>query len=82
MGSGQGAVAKISSGLGKIKGALKPNQPIEGAMFYSDPNMFTNEIPFIEGIFPDCENMFRDLNTWKVSISSAEYEQVRYKLLL
>lgn len=67
MGTGQGAVAKISSGLGKIKGALRPNHPIEGAMFPSD----LNELPFVENILQDCDNMFRNLNRWKISITSA-----------
>lgn len=63
----QGTVAKISSGLGKIKGALQTKQPIEGfytpesQMYDNDATHYTNDVmaPVIG---------FRDLTAWRVSI--------------
>ncbi|CAG9818827.1 unnamed protein product [Phaedon cochleariae] len=64
--SNQGS-SKISSGLGKIKGVLKPTQPIEGSFFPVDSQGIENGIA--EDIFlGDCNSLFRDLSTWKVSI--------------
>ncbi|XP_028141747.1 sorting nexin-14 isoform X2 [Diabrotica virgifera virgifera] len=65
--TGQGAVSKISSSLGKIKGVLKTNQPIEGAFFplesQSVENGTTDEI-----FLHECKSLFRDMSTWKISI--------------
>ncbi|XP_031347622.1 sorting nexin-14-like isoform X2 [Photinus pyralis] len=74
--STQGTVAKISSGLGRIKGVLKPNQPVEGSIF--TPELYSNNpTTFEEDIFlSDCEGIFRDLSTWRISIPSVEVHQL------
>ncbi|KAJ8911435.1 hypothetical protein NQ315_005968 [Exocentrus adspersus] len=65
----QGTVAKISSGLVKIKGVLKTNQPIEGSFFPLETQ--TIEDHTVEDILlAECKTLFRDLSTWKVTIPS------------
>lgn len=65
----QGTVARISSSLGKIKGALKANQPIEGALYL--PEIHNVENDMVEDIIiTECSNIFRDLSAWRVSILS------------
>ncbi|XP_072378466.1 sorting nexin-14-like isoform X1 [Diabrotica undecimpunctata] len=65
--SSQGAVSKISSSLGKIKGVLKSSQPIEGAFFPLESqtveNVATDDI-----FLGECKSLFRDMSTWKISI--------------
>ncbi|KAK4877057.1 hypothetical protein RN001_009563 [Aquatica leii] len=74
--SNQGTVAKISSGLGRIKGVLKPNQPVEGSIFTPDLQMYPDSTAFVEDIFlADCESIFRDLSAWRISIPSVETHQ-------
>ncbi|GLV46764.1 hypothetical protein CBL_13537 [Carabus blaptoides fortunei] len=64
--SSQGTVSKISSGLYKIKGALR-TQPIEGAVYPQETQTYeTDPSIFIE------QNIYRDLSAWRVSISYAE----------
>lgn len=70
-----GAVSKFSTGLGKIKGVLKTNQPIEGAFFH--PEIQTIENGAADDMFlEDCKSLFRDMSTWKVSIPTY---QVKYR---
>lgn len=78
--SSQGTVAKISSGLGRIKGVLRSNQPVEGAIYPPDLNMYSNgPSAFVEDILlSDCENIFRDLSAWRISIPSVETQHVGY----
>ncbi|KAK5642032.1 hypothetical protein RI129_008199 [Pyrocoelia pectoralis] len=74
----QGTVAKISSGLGRIRGVLKPNQPVEGSIFTPELQIYSNNpVAFEEDIFlSDCESIFRDLSTWRISIPSVEVHQL------
>lgn len=82
--SGQGTVAKISSGLGKIKVALRTNQPIEGAVFPHESHIIENEAsPFAEDIIsPEYGNIFRDLSAWRISIPTVDIQHVIKALLL
>lgn len=77
----QGTVSKISSGIGKIKGALKTNQPVEGAVFPQEiPVLESEPTPFIEDLIPpDVSQNFRDLNAWKISIPDIETRVVSYQ---
>ncbi|CAG9861895.1 unnamed protein product [Phyllotreta striolata] len=62
-----GPVSKFSSGLGKIKGVLKTNQPVEGAFYPPEAQLVENgtaDDMFLE----DCKNLFRDMSTWKVDV--------------
>lgn len=53
--------------MGKIKGVLKTNQPVEGAMFPLESQ--TIEDGNVEDILlAECKQLFRDLTMWKVSI--------------
>lgn len=62
----QGTVAKISSGLGKIKGALQTKQPVEG--YAPDQQAYENDAThYIDDVMPHIMG-FRDLTTWRVSI--------------
>ncbi|KAI4470344.1 sorting nexin [Holotrichia oblita] len=62
----QGTVAKISSGLGKIKGALQTKQPVEG--YAPESQVYENDAThFIDDVMPHITG-FRDLTTWRVSI--------------
>ncbi|KAF5269937.1 hypothetical protein FQR65_LT05736 [Abscondita terminalis] len=71
--SNQGTVAKISSGLGRIKGVLRPNQPVDGSVFTPDLQIYPDSTALVEDIFlSDCEGIFRDLSAWRISISSVE----------
>ncbi|XP_066140261.1 sorting nexin-14-like isoform X2 [Euwallacea fornicatus] len=65
--SNYGAVSKISSSLGKIRGVLKAAAPIEGSL---DPleSGYSEDV-----IFSD--NLMRDLSSWKVKISTSEETQ-------
>lgn len=58
--SNYSTVAKISSGIGKIKGVLKTATPIEGSLEPLE-NEFTEDVILTE-------NLIRDLSNWKVSI--------------
>lgn len=70
----QSTVSKISNSIGKIKGALRTNQPIEGAIY--TPEIQTIENGIVEDIIAiDC-NVDRDLSTWSVSIPSIDTMQV------
>ncbi|RZB40834.1 sorting nexin-14-like [Asbolus verrucosus] len=65
----QGTVARISSSLGKIRGALKAAQPIDGAIY--PPESQTIENGTVEDIIiSECGSIFRDLSAWRVSILS------------
>ncbi|XP_966626.3 sorting nexin-14 isoform X1 [Tribolium castaneum] len=65
----QGTVAKISSGIGKLRGALKVAQPIEGAIHPPEAQGIENGA--VEDIIiSECGNIFRDLSSWRVSILS------------
>lgn len=67
----QGTVSKISTGIGKIKGVLKTNQPIEGSFFpHESPSVDngTTEDTFLD----DSKSIFRDMSTWKVTIPNYE----------
>ncbi|XP_018573959.1 sorting nexin-14 isoform X2 [Anoplophora glabripennis] len=65
----QGTVSKISSGLVKIKGVLKTNQPIEGSFFPLEAHNVENGT--VEDLLlAECKTLFRDLSTWKVTICS------------
>lgn len=71
----QSTVSKISSSLGKIKGALRTNQPIEGAIY--TPEIQTIENGTVEDILTvDCSNIYRDLSTWRISIPSIDTVQI------
>ncbi|XP_022915727.2 sorting nexin-14-like isoform X2 [Onthophagus taurus] len=66
-GANQGTVAKISSGLGKLKGVLQTKQPIEG---YYTPESHAYESDashFIDEVVPQTP-VSRDLSTWRISI--------------
>lgn len=70
----QGTVAKISSGLGKIKGVLKTNQPIEGSFFpIETQNIEDGTVEDL--LLAECKTLFRDLSTWKVSIRSYQVRE-------
>lgn len=71
----QSTVSKISSGLGRIRGALRTNQPIEGAVCIPEAQAFENGT-IEELIVSDCSNIHRDLSTWRVSIPNTELTQV------
>lgn len=72
-------MSKISSGLGRIRGALRTNQPIEGAVCIPETQTFENGT-IEELIVSDCSNIYRDLSTWRVSVPNTELTQVNKQL--
>lgn len=64
----QGAVSKLSSGLGKIRGVLRPNHPVDGALFPGEPQY--GDTAADDMLLTDCNPLFRDLSTWRVFIST------------
>lgn len=72
----QSTVSKISSGLGRIRGALRTNQPIEGAVCIPETQTFENG-GIEELIVSDCSNSYRDLSAWRVSVPNTELVQVK-----
>lgn len=74
----QGTVAKISSGLGRIKGALKTTQPIEGAIYPNEMHVTEAEsVPFMDEITPPGNTkIIRDLSLWKITVPSYSIHQV------
>lgn len=73
-------MSKISSGLGRIRGALKANQPIEGSLCVPESQNLENGT-IEELIVSDCSNIYRDLSTWRVTIPNTELVQVKAILL-
>jgi hypothetical protein len=68
-------VSKISSGIGKIRGALKVAQPIDGAIHA--PESQTIENGTVEDIIiSECGNIFRDLSAWRISILSYQVRAI------
>ncbi|CAH0546449.1 unnamed protein product [Brassicogethes aeneus] len=65
-------VSKISSGFGKIKGVLKANQPIEGAL-YPECHNLTENGTVDDLIFNETDGIFRDLGSWRLFIT--DYRQ-------
>ncbi|XP_063236943.1 sorting nexin-14-like [Bacillus rossius redtenbacheri] len=69
--SDSGAVARISSRLNKIKGALR-SQPVEGHTFETDSTLDLGESEFAEDLRLAGAASGRDLNAWRVSIPSVQ----------
>lgn len=61
--------------MGKIRGALKTNQPVEGAIYAPECQAVENGT-VDDIIITDCSNIFRDLSSWRVSIPSSDTLQV------
>ncbi|GFG30199.1 hypothetical protein Cfor_10178 [Coptotermes formosanus] len=70
-----GAVARLSSRLHKIKGALRA-QPVEGQAYDSDLTLDLGEGEFAEDLqLPDTSESYRDLSAWRVSIPRIDTRQ-------
>lgn len=70
-----GAVARLSSRLHKIKGALRA-QPVEGHVYDSDLALDLGEGEFAEDFqLPDTSESYRDLSAWRVSIPRVDTHQ-------
>ncbi|XP_060535701.1 sorting nexin-14-like isoform X2 [Cylas formicarius] len=61
-----GAVSKLSSGIGKIRGVLKTAQTLDGAV---EPSETRDDGSVAEDVALG-ENLIRDLNSWRVTIPS------------
>ncbi|XP_017774101.1 PREDICTED: sorting nexin-14-like isoform X2 [Nicrophorus vespilloides] len=69
----QGAVSKISSSFGKIKGALQAKQPVEGAVYPHESRILESDHTYIEESEMYTPN--RDLTAWRISIPNIETHQ-------
>ncbi|KAJ9589467.1 hypothetical protein L9F63_017328, partial [Diploptera punctata] len=69
-----GAVARLSSRLHKIKGALRA-QPIEGHAFDTDGTLDLGESEYAEDLQLSDTESNRDLSAWRVSIPSVDTRQ-------
>lgn len=61
--------------MGRIRGALRTNQPIEGAV-YAPENQTIENGTVEELSITDCSNIHRDLSTWRTSIPYVGSTQV------
>ncbi|XP_025833224.1 sorting nexin-14 isoform X2 [Agrilus planipennis] len=71
--------SKISTGIGKIKVALKPHQTIEGALYPQEHHLFGEKTAaYVEDVLlsDHSSGAFRDLNSWKVSITTVDMQQI------
>ena len=73
--SSQGTVAKISSSLGKIRGALQNKQPIEGLCTPESQMYENNFTQCTEGILPSFYTI-KDLSAWRVDIPTVDTKMV------
>lgn len=55
--------------MGKIKGVLRVNNPVDGAFFPGENNYVDNE-NVDDILLAECNPLFRDLSTWRVWIST------------
>ncbi|XP_021925834.1 sorting nexin-14-like isoform X2 [Zootermopsis nevadensis] len=70
-----GAVARLSSRLHKIKGALR-TQPVEGHVYDTDSALDLGETEYAEDLhLSDSSESYRDLSAWRVSIPCVDTRQ-------